>query len=176
MTDKQRQGRSNKRKGYYYESKAVAMALAVGLDAKRVYASGRIPGLPDDLVIEHEQYEVKSRKAGFAFDEILDDPTIAGLVTFSTAKRGLAPRIRLRYQDYLLLKGALKQNKHTIETQEKNNYEWAVAFQAVEAKLKRKDESIYKWMRNGEALEQEIHQLELKIEALQQPSEEINDS
>ena len=115
MTDKQRQGRSNKRKGYYYEAKAVKLALDAGLDAKRQYGSGRVPGLPDDLVIEHEQYEVKSRKAGFAFDEILDDPTIAALVTFSTAKRGLAPLVRLRFGDYLLLKGALKQNKATIE-------------------------------------------------------------
>ena len=95
------------------------MALDAGLEAKRQYGSGRVPGLPDDLVIQNEQYEVKSRKSGFAFDEILDDPTIAGLITFSTAKRGLAPLIRLRYTDYLFLKGALKQCKTEIERLER---------------------------------------------------------
>ena len=112
---KVKQGRSNKRKGYYWEAKAVKLALDAGLDAKRQYGSGRVPGLPDDLVIQNEQYEVKSRKSGFAFDEILDDPTIAGLITFSTAKRGLAPLIRLRYTDYLFLKEAHKVSAEQLE-------------------------------------------------------------
>lgn len=115
MIDKARQGRSNKRKGYYYEKRAADMAVDSGLDAKRQWGSGRVPGLPDDLVIQNEQYEVKSRKSGFAFDEILDDPTIAGLITFSTAKRGLAPLVRLRYTDYLFWRAALKVSAEQLE-------------------------------------------------------------
>ena len=135
MVDKQRQGRSNKRKGYYYESKAVQLAHAAGLDAKRQWGSGRVPSLPDDLIIEGEQYEVKSRATGFAFDEILDDESITGLITFSTAKRGLAPLIRLRYTNYLALKEALKAYKVVVESLEKSNSKWSANAQALEAQL-----------------------------------------
>lgn len=108
MVDKRKQGRSNKRKGYYYEAKALKMAEAHGLEGKRQWGSGRVPQLPHDLVVEGEYYEVKSRKGGFGFDDILNDPTIAGLITINTGQRGQAPLVRLKWDHYLLLKAALK--------------------------------------------------------------------
>lgn len=101
MTDHQKQGKSNKRKEWYYENRVVTLASSFDLFAARDRAEKA------DVIIEKEKFEVKSRKRGFGFDEILDDPRLTGLITFDTSRRGTEPLVRLRLTEYLRLRAEI---------------------------------------------------------------------
>jgi hypothetical protein len=65
-----KRGRANKRRGYYYEKRLEKLARSAGLTALRNPGSGAYPGFKGDVVLEGQLVEIKSRKSGFAFDEL----------------------------------------------------------------------------------------------------------
>jgi len=58
-------GARSRRKGYRTEARIRAIALAAGLECRRVPLSGAAPGWGDDLVIGSRSFEVKARAQGF---------------------------------------------------------------------------------------------------------------
>jgi Holliday junction resolvase len=99
-----KRGRANKRRGYYYEKRLEKLARSAGLTALRNPGSGAYPGFKGDVVLEGQLVEIKSRKSGFAFDEHLEpDRGNRYLVTFDSGRRGAAPIVRMRWDDFVEL-------------------------------------------------------------------------
>ena len=102
-SDASKRGKANKRRGYYYEKKLEAIALEHALGAQRMPGSGAYKGFPEDVHVAGLRHSVKSRKAGFAFDDELEREGVFALVTFDSGKRGSDGIVRLKLGVYLRL-------------------------------------------------------------------------
>ena len=103
---KVKMGRSNKRRGYYYEQRLVKLATAAGIAAVRMPLSGSVKGFEGDVRLNGGRVEVKSRKGGFSMDDILDPERGNDyLVTFTSFSGGRKrePILRMRLCDFFTL-------------------------------------------------------------------------